>query len=653
MDIKILDSWLRGFLKTKAKPQKIAECLSLCGPSVEKITKLSGDSLYSIEVTTNRVDSASVLGIAREAAAILPRFKIPAKFVMPKISSKVKFAEKVDYLETDVDPILCPRFSAILIKNVKIGQSSRVIQSRLRAVGIRPLNNVVDITNYLMYETGQPSHVFDFDKIREHKMILRQSKAGELITTLDGKTHKLLGGDIVIEDGEERLIDLAGIMGGENSSVSNETKNVLFFVQSYNPINIRKTAMSLSKRTDASALFERGVDSETVGSAVLRGSDLFTKICGGLPSKDALDIYPHPYKQKQVRASYQFISDKLGVSLEKREIQKYLEPLGFESDWKGDELIVFVPSFRAGDVSVPEDILEEIARIYGYHKLPSKLMDGSLSDPLKNSTFDFEWRIKNILKGWGGVEVLTSSLVSLQKATLAGDKSWLLKLKNPLGEEGEYLRDSLAPSLEAAVRSNLSEKEPFFLFEISNVYLPVRGSLPEEKMMLGGIFSDYSFREAKGIVEALLEELNVEVEQSVEDARGFEPNKHILFTTGGEDLGRLGILRDGAIYFEFEVAILRKNSQGLRFAGVPKYPEQLEDVTLVLPKRTYVGEVVKSIKDSNKQVVDVQLADIYKDSYTFRIAYQNPRKTLTNREVEIIRKKIVKRVRQKYGCQVK
>lgn len=640
-------------MKTKATAKKIAECLSLCGPSVEGVEKIGKDFLYSIEVTTNRIDAASVMGIARETSAILPRFRIPARFVIPKVSPRVKFAPEVDYLDAKVDPKLCPRFSTVLIKNVKIGESPKLIRDRLKSVGVRPLNNVVDITNYLMYTLGQPSHVFDWDKIKGHKMLLRESKRGEVVTTLDGKSYKLFGGDIVIEDGEGRLIDLPGIMGGENSSVTSETKNVLFFAQTYNPANIRRTVMSLSKRTNASSLFEKGLDPEIVSLTIRRGIDLFKKICGGELSEYALDIYPNPYKQKQVRVTGEFISDKLGVSLSKDQVVKFLEPLGFQSSWAGGELVVSVPSFRANDISAPEDILEEIARIYGYHNLPSKLMEGALAEEAKKPQFDFEWKIKNILKGWGGVEVLTSSLASLQKATLAGDKSWLLKLKNPLGEEGEYLRDSLAPSLEAAAQSNAWEKNPFFLFEMSNVYLPVRENLPEEKMMLGGVFSGYSFREAKGVVEALLEELNLEVGQSTDRARGFEPNKHILFTTGGRDLGQLGILESGALYFEFDVKLLSGASGGLRFSPIPKYPEQIEDVTLVLPKATSVGKVIKSIKDSDRQIAGVDLFDIYKDAYTFRVAYQNPQKTLTDKEVARLRNKYLTRIRKEYGARVK
>ena len=283
MDIKIPDNWLRDFLKTKATSSEVAKYLSLSGPSVEKVE----ESVYFIEVTTNRVDVASIMGVAREAAAILPQFGVKARLQPIKLLN-LKFSAKVDYLEAEVDHKLCSRFSAVLIKNVQIKQSPDWLKERLAAVGVRPINNVVDISNYVMHELGQPVHTFDYDKIRGAKMILMESRKGERLTTLDGKTHTLSGGDIVIEDGEGRLIDLAGIMGGGNSAVDEGTKNVLLFVQTYNPVNIRQTSMSLAQRTEAATLFEKGLDPELVTDGIGRGIELFVKLTGGKAEKEIL-----------------------------------------------------------------------------------------------------------------------------------------------------------------------------------------------------------------------------------------------------------------------------------------------------------------------------------------------------------------------------
>src|SRR3989344_508321 len=350
MNTLIPDSWLKEYLKTQAKPSQIAKFLSLCGPSVEKVIKENGDFVYNIEVTTNRVDSIGVYGIARELAAILPQFGISAHFVELKINKDAIFSKKVKYLDALVDQDLCPRFAACLIKNVKIKPSSATIQKRIKLVGLRPINNVVDISNYIMHELGQPVHTFDYDKISSHKMILRKSKKGEKITTLDSKMHTLGGGDIVIEDGAGRLIDLAGIMGGQNSAVSDKTKNVLLFVQTYNPVNIRKTFTSLSQTTEAAILFEKGLDPELVRLGTLRGIDLMEELTEGTAEKEVLDLYPEPYKPKTLRITVSFIEKKLGISLKQNQVVKILETLGFGIRVNQDNLYIQVPSFRVRNI---------------------------------------------------------------------------------------------------------------------------------------------------------------------------------------------------------------------------------------------------------------------------------------------------------------
>jgi len=273
MNISIPHSWLKEFLTTDASPQKIAECLSFCGPSVEKLTKASDDWIYEIEVTTNRIDLMSVLGLAREAAAILPQFGYKAK--LKTSSTLLEVDQNRSFpLKVKVDHQLCPRFTAVVISNVTIKLSPLKIKDRLEKSGIRAINNVVDISNYLMRAYGQPVHTFDFDKIKS-AIILRLSRKGESLTTLDSKTFTLPGGDIVIEDAGKRLIDLCGIMGGLNSAVDNQTKNVLLFVQTYSPTHIRRTSMILGQRSEAAQIFEKQPDPEQVMPVLLAGIQLF------------------------------------------------------------------------------------------------------------------------------------------------------------------------------------------------------------------------------------------------------------------------------------------------------------------------------------------------------------------------------------------
>src|SRR4030043_911046 len=313
MDILIPDSWLKSIIKTNAKPEDIAKYLSLSGPSVEKTTQEGKDTIYSIEITTNRVDSASILGVAREISAILPRFNLKASLLPIKVPKGLHFVSNVDYLNTKIDNKLCYRFAAVLIKNVNIKESPLWMKERLEKVGIRPLNNIVDISNYLMIELGQPMHTFDYDKIKGAKMILRESAGGEKITTLDDQIRPLPDGTIIIEDGEGRIIDLCGIMGGKNSEVDGKTKRVLLFVQTYDPVRIRQACQKLAFRTDAASRFEKGVDPKGVLIAMGKAIEMFEKNAEAEIASQLIDIYPHPPKEKRVKLDIDLVNKIRGI----------------------------------------------------------------------------------------------------------------------------------------------------------------------------------------------------------------------------------------------------------------------------------------------------------------------------------------------------
>lgn len=651
MDIKIPDSWLRDFLETKATPAEISKYISLCGPSVERVEKIDGDYVYDIEVTTNRIDTASVYGIAGEASAILPRFGIPAKLKPIRSESKdYSFTGSVPYLTAIVDSKLCPRFTAVLIENVQIAESPDKIKKRLRASGIRPINNTIDISNYIMLGLGQPVHTFDYDKIKEAKMILRESKKGEEIETLDGKKFKLPGGDIVIEDGGGRLIDLAGIMGGNQSKVDGNTKNVLLFVQTYNPVKIRKTSMALAQRSMAATIFEKGTDTELVGQGVLKAIELFKTLTKGNVSKQILDIYPSPYKAMSAAINMDYIEERLGINISKKDITNYLTSLKFDCKWVGDLLTVKIPSFRAKDIKGPEDILEEIARIYGYHNFPSLIMTGPIPTRPEDPKFNFELYVKNIISGFEGSEIYTLSLVPESQT----DEKYL-KLKNPLGPETAALRTSLMQSLVNASKENMGTADKFHLYEIANIYLPKTGDLPEERLMLAGIFNGYDYRNAKGVVEGILERLNIAITFKTEESKGFDASKCAFIYHEGKSFGKIGIPEDNDfIYYEFDMhSLLEFSPKVPSFKPFPKYPAQIEDITLFLPEKTRMGEVVSAILGSNRLIKTVEFKDVYQSSYTFRIAYQDKDKTLTDADVKEIRDKIISSLKSKFGASVK
>ncbi len=647
MDLLIPNSWLKKFLDTKATPVEIAKYLSLCGPSIERTKKTDdGNYIYNVEVTTNRVDTASIFGIAREASAILPRFGISAKLISNKspITNHYVFTKHVKYLDVIVDQKLCPRFTAVLIKNVTVKESPTEIKNLLEKVNVRPINNIVDVSNFIMHELGQPVHTFDYDKITGHKMILRESKKGELIKTLDDKEFKLNGKDIVIEDSSKKLIDLCGIMGGENSAIDRGTKNVLLFVQNYNQHKIRKTSLRTAHRSESAVLFEKGLDSENVEPAIISAIDMIEKLSGGKAEKEILDIYPAPYKPKTVSVTKAEINKIIGIDIPTKDMITYMENLGFKFKLQGETLQFLVPSWRANDINIREDIAEEIARIYGYHNLPCVLMSGQLPAPRINQEFILERKIKELLISLRAIEIYNSSLVE------KGD----IKLKNPLGYDAAYLRNNLKDSLIQDIKNNPQEKGYIHFFEIANTYLPRKNDLPNEKLTLDGIIKNGLYRENKGIVEILLNELNIDFTTKLEEGKDYLPNQRLEVYSEKIKIGEYGNLEMGLFTYEFDIQkLINSKKIERKYKEVVKYPPQVEDLTLVIPEKTYIGDVIEAIYSISNIVYRVELTDIYDANYTFNIQYQDENKTLTDKEVEEIRNKILSNLKLKFGINIK
>ncbi len=608
MNILIPDSWLREYLETDASSKAIQKDLSLCGPSIERLHKINGEFVYDIEVTTNRVDMMSVYGIAREAAAILPRFGHRANLSSDPFTTKLSFktSPSVEYLKVKVDSGLCPHFAAILIKKVKVGKSPDWLVKRLELSGMRGLNNVVDISNLLMYELGQPIHTFDYDKITDHAIILRESRAGESLTTLDGKHHRLPGGDIVIEDNSHKLIDLCGVMGGLNSAVDEKTKNVLLFVQTYEPLRIRKTSMDLAHRTQAAVLFEKGLPIESVLPTMGKALRLFKQLTSGQPEPIAIDIANRKSQPKTVTASAQFISLRLGIDLKIKEISSILSSLGFNPQ---------VPWWRKNDINIPEDIVEEVARIYGYHNLPSQLMSGNIPSPATDKTFFWEAKIKSALSHWGFTETYTYSLISKTEEV----SPTALKLKNPLTLDWEYLRTSLVPSHLKIISENQGRETELNLFEIANVYAAQKANLPKEELHLILSTTSTNQLKLKGIIEALLSEMGI---------KNVYPEIHRF-----EDPGALAV--------EINLSeILPQASLLKTFTPTSKFSPVIEDVNISLFGNETYSTLVERIKKTSPLIQKVDLVDLYQDKMTLRLTYHSDSHQLTKEEIEPIRQKL-------------
>lgn len=653
MNIQISDNWLREFIETKASVEQIAEYLSLCSQSVEKIIKEKNDYVYDIEITTNRPDCLSVYGIARELAAVLPCFGLKAKLKdipVTKISTILKGLP----LEVEITkPDLCPRFTALVYDNVVIKPSPKFVQERLNQAGIRALNNVIDISNYLMLELGQPMHTFDYDKIKKNKMILRESKKGEEIVTLDGQKRVLDQGIMVIEDGEGRLVDLCGIMGAKNSETDENTKRVLLFVQTYSPMKIRKATQSLAFRTEAAARFEKGIDPEGVLPAMERATNLFNQWCSATPNSELFDLYPNPEKSKSVMVSKNKIDQVLGFDLDLKKAADILESLGFTTKIKQDQLESVVPHWRNNDIAIPEDLIEEIARIYGYHNLPNLLPPLTTLNYQPNSDFDWEKKIKHWLTGWGFTETSSYSMVG---KNLISDPINNLKVANPLTDDLVYLRNSLIPSLLQVVAKNKTEKE-IKIFEMANIYFPgEKNSLPQEIMSLTFCQTgENKYLLLKGILEALLNELGIENWQIKPD-KCLTLDKYGLVTINGQTVGIIGEVKtqEKVCVIDLEIKKLLSFANKIKkYQPLPKYPPILEDFSLVFPSQTPVGPIIEAVKDSNEIVKSVELIDSYQDVHTLRITYQSLKSNLTESEVSKIREKILKKLESDFSINIK
>ncbi|PIS15438.1 hypothetical protein COT62_03660, partial [Candidatus Roizmanbacteria bacterium CG09_land_8_20_14_0_10_41_9] len=548
MNIKITHNWLLEYLDTNATPSEIQEYLSLCGPSVERVEKVGNDYIYDIEITSNRIDTASVFGIAQECLAILPQFGKRAelkynpltKYGFPSIQQQGDRTLKVK-IEGNR---LCSRFAAIVLKIDSVGKSPEFMRKRLELVGIKSINAVVDISNYLMVSLGQPTHIFDFKKILHGSMRMRESLRGEKIQTLDEKEVVLPGRDIVIEDGSGKLIDLCGIMGGLHSSVTSKTKEILLFVQTYNKEKIRRTSMMTGQRTIAATYFEKGLDEERVEPTLSFGVELLKQFVNASIASVLYDIYPHPYKEGAVEFSLLDIEKIIGVSIEAKTSQRILKSLGFGiEDSNGETVRLRIPSYRRNDIDIKEDVIEEIARIYGYQNIPCVIQSPShIQQPLETERlFTYQQKIKYALKHFGLHESLNYSLVSkILVESMQGDIKKHLKLMNSISEEIAYLRTSLLPSLIKNMKENEGKREELRFFEIAKTYHPRATDLPHEIYKLS-IAVNTSFYDLKGIIEALFREFHIHnVEMKLEDASPILSTKTQLSIFAPE-VGKLGL----------------------------------------------------------------------------------------------------------------
>jgi len=673
--------WLRDFVDFDLAPEALADRLTMAGSEVEGIE----DGVFNIKITPNRGDCLSVWGIARETAAIL---NLPLK--TPALSIREDGPDIHSLTSVEIlDPDLCPRYSCRVVLGVKVGPSPEWMQKRLLAANIRPINNVVDCTNYVMMELGQPLHAFDYDLLQENRIVVRRARPGERIVTLDGVERELTPDMLVIADAI-RPVAVAGVMGGLETEVSEKTTRVLlesahFFMQS-----IRRTAKVLRMATGASYRFERFVDPELTVRALDRVAQLIQETAGGQLSRGVEDVYPRPWAPKTLTLRPDRCNLVLGYPLSASEMIALLERLGLSCE-PGDPIRVRVPSFRF-DLQQEEDLIEEVGRLHGYEHIPTDLSLRRVFTGKESTLQMMQERARESLIACGLTEIITHSLVPPEDAEWMGQSA--LRLRNPLSEDLAILRTSLLTSLLRTISYNASRgHHDLALFEIGKVYRPADNATgSEEKVMVAGALTGTLWKRAWNVDE---EQLTADfflakgvVEELTEDFRvgplSFEATRHPLLypgraaavLLGGERLGAIGELapskRDAlhlsrpVFLFELDLELLIRESQkvSLRagYQAPSRYPAVDRDISFLVDLKTQAAPLEAAIRRAGGDLVEsVALFDLYqgerlpegKKSLAYRIVFQAPDRTLTEAEVTAAMEAIRACLRQEFGAAIR
>lgn len=630
------------------------------------------DTCVEFEITPNRPDCLSVLGLAREAAVT---FGKELKMHTPQV--KGCGGDIHDYLSVEVrNPQLCPRYTAKVVKNVKIGPSPRWMRERLRASGVRPIDNIVDITNYVMLEYGQPMHAFDIEYVKDHKIIVRNAVSGETIQTLDGVDRTLSEDMLVIAD-SEKASAVAGVMGGEHSGINENTHTVVFESACFKGSSVRITAKKLGMRTESSGRFEKGLDAQNCLPAVMRACELVELLGAGEVVDGVIDVDNTNYQPTRIHLDADWTNRFLGTDIPKEQMVKILTDLQFQME--GDEIIV--PSFRS-DVEHKADIAEEIARFYGYNNIPTTIAKGSPEGGY-NEYQKFERVVNQNMLAQGMYEIMTYSFVSpkqYDKIRLPKDdpKRQSVVIRNPLGEDTSIMRTNAIPSMMDILSKNYNNRNgAVSLYEIGNEYIPVEGELlPDEvpNLVLGMYGDDKDFFTLKGVVENLLDTLAIreyDVDAKSDDPT-FHPGRCAVLSKDGEEFGIIGevhplVCANYGINTRVYVDKLKLRKlfammdTQRSYVPMPKFPASTRDLALLCDDALPVMTMEKAIKAAAGKILEkIELFDVYKGSQiaqgkksvAFNISMRASDRTLTDEEVNGAMSKILKAL-EELGAQIR
>ena len=643
--------------------------ITVSEPDVAKVIGYD-DSVVEFEITPNRPDCLSVIGLAREASAT---FKRPLKLHTPEVKGcGGSIAELVD-IEIE-DGELCPRYTARMVKNVKIAPSPKWMRERLRNSGVRPINNIVDITNYVMLEYGQPMHAFDFSCVDGGRIVVRTAREGEVIQTLDGNDRKLTPNMLCICD-EHKPVCVAGVMGGANSEIVGDTAMVLFESANFNGVSVRRTAAALGMRTDASARYEKGLDPMNTMKAVQRACELVELLGCGEVVDGVMDVIAKDKAPTVVKLEPEKINALLGTDLPESLMREILLSLGFELS--GDDILV--PSWR-GDVEHYSDIAEEVARFYGYNNIPCTLMRGETTRGGFSEQQLFDRALGETCRTLGYDEIITYSFISptyYDKIDLPKDSPLRdsLKILNPLGEDTSIMRTTTLPSmLEILTRNYNFRNKSAKLYELGRVYFKRADGLADEPkvLTLGAYGDNMDFFALKGAVEAVLKQLRIENVRFLADSENpsYHPGRCAKVFSGDRLLGVLGQIHphvagnygvDAELYaaeLRFDALYESKGAQPV-YQPLPKFPAVTRDIAVVCDKAVTVGELEDAIRKGAKGLLkDVALFDIYtgvgiapgKKSVAFNLTLRADDRSLTAEEADADVKSILTALEQECGA---
>ena len=693
-------NWLRELTGTTSTPLELRERLTMVGLAIDAVEEVNGDAVLDVEVPSNRPDCLSYIGIAREVS-VIERSKISdlkseisnPKPKVPKTEGKTSDFASVEISDSD----LCPRYAARIVRGVKIGPSLDWLAKRLAEIGQRPINNVADITNYVLHELGQPLHAFDLAKLAEQRIVVRRAKAGEKLTTLDGVERTLDSQMLVIADAA-RPVALAGIMGGLDSEISTTTTDVLIESAYFNPDSVRRTARKLGMDTEASRRFERGADCENVLKAQTRCVELICEIAGGVATEDAIDVYPNPLPPTSVNFRPSRVESLTSLKVDSSEMTRILAALGFrpgESSRSGAQTFV-VPSWRV-DVSLEEDLIEEVARHVGYDKIASELPPSNRSGEYQPSEMKRR-ALRRVLRDLGFDEAINFSFIDtahddafevIPSFKGEAEKASLVSLTNPIIEEATRMRPTLLPGLLESVRHNLNHgNRDVRLFEIGRVFANSEaGRLPNERDALALIATggateearaqaprEIDFYELKGALEAAVDAMKLgPLSFSKANVKHLREGQAASITLAdGTAIGSIGRLSESiATAYKFRqpvylaeldlTALLDSKDQTVQYKPLPRYPSVVRDVTLLVGRDVDFADLLQAI--DSERIADysgTKLVGTYegqnipegKRSVTLRIEYRSNEQTLRDEEVEELHRGLIDSLVKKFGAEL-